>query len=587
MEKSNEPDSYGNTVGDESESPEGSTIEALTYYPDLKRSKRKTAGEPPKRFGFNEHACVVLDPHQSKDNLPTTYDEAIGRADSAKWLEAMRLEFNSLTDMGTWELVQLPPGRKVIETKWVFDLKLGGKGEILRHKARIVAKGFSQIFGIDFYEVFAPVSRYATVRFIISVSVEFGWKRIIIDVKNAFVNAPLEEEIYIDQPAGFIKKHKEDYVYRLHKALYGLRQASREWNRYLDRFLKNIGCVPSEADPTLYVLKREEYFVLLVVYVDDILLVSNSERGFEEIIWHFEKRFEIRIMKVVEKFLGFTVEDNGETVKIHNAPMVERLLNHFKMRDCKGASTPLACGVNLSHDESDVLAEATPYRQLVGSLLHLSNTVRPDICYATGYLSRYMHNPTNALWKAAKRVLRYLKQTPTMGLVYQISKDRKVISTFADADWGQEKPSRKSISGNVVLFGGALVNWRSKQQSIVALSSKEAEYISLASCIQDVIWFKKFETTLGMVMDEKVVRELFNISIGEDNQSCISDAKSPVLSSYSKHVDIKYRYLVQNIENGNIGIHYVPTDEMIADAFTKNLTNSKFNQFVKMMGLEK
>lgn len=219
---SNDPSKSGDN--DLNESYEDDTLDGLTYYPRLRRSSRRTTGAPPNRLGYDT-ACVVVDPQAEESGIPKSYEDAVSRTDGDKWIEALKFEFKSLNDLGTWELVELPPRRKVIKTKWVFDIKFNGKGDIERYKTRLVAKGFSQIQGVDFHEVFSQVSRYTKIRLMFSLADIFKWKRILIDVKNAIVNAPLKKEIYVNQPTGFEKEGKEDYVYLLKKALYGLRQA--------------------------------------------------------------------------------------------------------------------------------------------------------------------------------------------------------------------------------------------------------------------------------------------------------------------------------------------------------------------------
>lgn len=560
----------------------GVNLEELTYYPYRRRSSRANAGAGVNRYGF-EVACVTTDTSGNND-VPLTFDDAMNREDAGKWRAALQSEFDALTKMGTWELVRLPPDRKLIKTKWVFDLKRGARGETLRYKARLVAKGFSQIAGIDFHEVFAPVSKYATVRLIFSVAVVFRWQRRLLDVKNAFINAPLQEEIYVCQPEGFVVTGKEEHVYVLRKALYGLRQASREWSLFLHNFLVQFGFEQSMADPTLYVWKDGKEFVIVVVYVDDIPLFGSSNGAIDKVVEHFKQHFEVRVDEHITKFLGFTIDDNGDSLKMHNSPMIKRLLDHFNMTDCNAAKTPLPDGLDLSLGPQDVVSDATPYRQLIGSLLHLANTVRPDIAFAVGYLSRFMHRPTTQLWKAGKHVLRYLKGTKKLGLVFSSNASR-VITAYSDADWGQERPSRKSITGTAIMIGGSLIDWRSKQQSIVAQSTKEAEFIALSFCVRDVLWLLKFKHDVSKVLEVDAVNKMFDVTVGEDNQGCISDVHNANMTDLNKHVDLKYQLLADHIRRGDMQLEYVPSAKMVADIFTKNLQLQKFKGLMALTGM--
>lgn len=553
-------------------------LDALTYIPaerEERRSQRTTIGNRPSRFGYDE--VYFAQPNIKSDDTPTTFEEAMSSRNKEDWLEAMRFEISSLESLKTWDLVELPDDRKSIQTKWVFNIKRNGKGEIERYKARLVAKGFSQIPGIDFTEVFSPVSRYSTVRFLYALAVYFGWKRELIDVKNAFVNAELSEEIYINQPKGFVDENHPNYVFKLNKALYGLKQASREWNAHLHRFLEDCGFVQSRADPTLYLKKNGKSFIILVIYVDDVLIFSDEQIQIDKIIDHFERDFEIRKSKPIERFLGVTIEDEGNEVRMHNEPMIMRMLKSFNMENANPSATPLPSNLDLMEEGSSPLPDQTPFRQIVGSLMHLSNTVRPDICYSVNYLARFMHRPTTALWTACKHMLRYLKGTSKLGLRFQSGGELKLLA-FSDSDWAQERPSRKSISGNVFMFAGGPVSWKSKRQSIVAQSTKEAEFIALSTCIRELLWFKKFEDFLDKVIPKRKVDEIFDVSIAEDNQGCISEAKNPGSSEFSKHVDVKFQFLVDNIQKGLVGIHYISTEDMAADLFTKNLKRVRFEK---------
>lgn len=558
-------------------------LDPLTHYPGTRRSVRSTAGVPPERYTY-DHAYITLDTPEPNKDIPKTYKEALHMANADDWVNAMKFEIQSLTKLDTWRLVRLPKGRKMIRTKWVYDIKRDRKGNIIRYKARLVAKGFSQIPGVDFTEVFSPVIKYPTIRLLFAISVHYGWRRSLLDIKNAFVNAPLQEEIYVQQPEGFELSSYEGYVYRLNKALYGLRQASREWYAFLDRFLTRLGCTKSDADQNLYLLKSQKGFVILLVYVDDIVLLSSSKACKEKVIEAFEREFEMRVADRIDKFLGITIEDNGDTVKMHNAPMVDRILKYFNMTDCRAATTPLPAGLDLSMGEKNEVTETTPYRTLVGALMHLANTVRPDIAFSVNYLARFMHKPTKKFWTAGKHILRYLQGTKSLGIVYSKKHEHK-IKGFSDADWAQEKPSRKSVSGYVFLSAEGAVSWRSKQQSVVAQSSKEAEFIALAFCIREALWLQKFEEFFDRILIKGEAHDIFNITLGEDNMGCIRDAQTPVISDLSKHVDIKYQFLVDHVRRGNVKLQFVPTNEMLADILTKNLKKVKFGGMIRMINM--
>lgn len=553
----------------------------LTYYPNLRRSARRTAGVPPERFE-QSNICLLTEIILSIDALdaPCSYEEATNSAEKQHWMRSMSEEFQALKDKKVWSLVPLPNNRKAIGTRWVYDVKYGADEKVMRRRARIVAKGFSQKAGVDYFDVFSPVCRYTTARFLIAISAFYGWKRIQLDVKTAFLNADLQEEIYVEQPQGFTVSGREHFVYRLYKALYGLKQASRMWQKTLEEFLTSLGFSISSADPSMFVHFTSGLVTLLVVYVDDIMMTGNNDKFMENFTRSIMERFTVRNCKSIEKFLGMNIEEKDGFIKIHHRGMIQRLLKLFGMSTCNPSSVPITKGTDLyrSRKESEKLENPKLFQQLIGALLHLSNTTRPDITFATNYLARQMQNPTAAAWKSAKGVLRYLKGSSSFGLHYGSGGDPS-ISGFSDSDWGQEMPGRKSIGGFVFKFGGAAISWQSKKQPVVAQSTVEAEYIALANAVREALWFRKFEVPRGLP------GETFGIVIGEDNQGCISLSEDRIVNNKSKHIDVRYQLIMDNVRKGIIKIVYVGTTEMVADIMTKALHFSLFQRFRKMLGM--
>lgn len=341
-------------------------------------------------------------------------------------------------------------------------------------------------------------------------------------------------------------------------------------------FFLEMGCKMSDANQTLYLYQNHANLVFLVVYADDILLLSYCDEAMQSIVCHFKRRFEVRVTKNIEQFLGFTVEDNENRKNLHNSAIVKRILQYFHVKEGKSAPTPLAPNLDLSSDEREMLQELTPYRRLIGSLMHLANTVHPGISYATGYISRFMHRHTADLWTVEKRIIRYLKETEQLGIVYRSDKNSCVLTAFANADWGQERANSKSIAGNAIGCCGALLHWKSKQQTMLALRSNEPEYVAHASCIQEDMWFEKLAPLLKVVLDRNMVDNLFHISIGEENQACIFDATSPTFSEHTKHISLRYCYLGDHIRKNDVNIQCVQTNDMIADILTKNLGTQKY-----------
>ena len=560
---------------------EAENMDDLTYHPNLRRSTRQTAGVPPQRFDFS-NVCLVTEVLLSIESVeaPFSYEEAMDSSDKDSWTRAMSEEFEALNTKCVWSLVPLPAHRKPIKTRWVYDVKYGSDEKVMRRKARLVAKGFSQKVGVDYFEVFAPVCRYTTARFVIALSAYHRWIRVQLDVKTAFLNAALDEEIYVEQPQGFEVVGKEEFVYVLHKALYGLKQAARLWHHTLEKFLTSNNFTISWADPSLFMHWNSGLVVLVIIYVDDIMITGNDEPFMKEFISTLKKTFMVRDCQGTGKFLGISIEEKDGFVKLHHDGMIQRILKFFGMSECIPSSVPLPKGTDLfaSNAGSVNCKDEKPFQQLVGALLHLSNTTRPDISYAAAYLARHMQQPTVAAWHAAKGVLRYLRGTSSLGLCFSRLK-KGIICGFSDSDWAQERPERKSIGGFIFSFAGGAISWKSRKQSVVAQSSVEAEYIALADAVREALWLRKFMKPAG------IPRGVFDISIREDNQGCIALSNDRIVNEKSKHIDVRHQLVVDHVRKGIINVVYVRTSDNVADLMTKALHKATFERLRELLGM--
>ena len=301
----------------------------------------------------------------------------------------------------------------------MYKTKRNAKGEIKRHKARLVAKGYSQKAGIDYDEVFAPVARLETIRLIISLAAQNKWKIHQMDVKSAFLNGVLEEEVYIQQPSGYEVKGHKDKVLKLKKALYGLKQAPRAWNNRIDKYFLENNFTKCPYEHALYVKIKDGDILIVCLYVDDLIFTGSNPRMFDEFKKVMTQEFEMTDIGLMAYYLGIEVKQKEEGIFISQESYAREILKKFKMNDCKPISTPVECGVKLSkHDESESV-DPTFFKSLVGSLHYLTCT-RPDILYAIGLVSRYMENPTTTHFKTAKRILRYIKGTINFGIAIVI-----------------------------------------------------------------------------------------------------------------------------------------------------------------------
>ena len=341
-----------------------------------------------------------------------------------QWKAAMEEELRAIERNQIWDLVDLPSNQSPIDVKWVFKLKLKPDGSVAKHKARLVARGFLQRAGLDYSEVFAPVARLETIRLVIALAHNRDWSLYQLDVKSAFLNGTLEEEVFVKQPPGFEIKGKEDKVFRLHKALYGLKQAPRAWNKRIDSFLIKESFHKCEKEHGIYVRKNDkEDMIILCLYVDDLLITGSNPLAIEKFKERLKLEFEMTDLGLLSYFLGMEFKKAKELLIMHQQKYTTDLLKRFQMMSCNPASTPVEPGLKLVKDESEKSVDSTLFKQVVGSLRYLCNT-RPDISFAVGLISRFSDDPKASHWAAAKRILRYLRGTLSYGILFTKEADQ-------------------------------------------------------------------------------------------------------------------------------------------------------------------
>ena len=353
-------------------------------------------------------------------NEPTTVSEALAGGDKEKWKNAINCEYKCLISNEVWELVDPPKDCNIVKSKWVFRHKIGEDGSIERHKARLVAQGYSQKQGQDYEETFSPVVRFESIRTVVALAAQKGLQIHQMDVETAFLNGELAEVIYMKQPEGFVQKDKETQVCKLKKSLYGLKQSPRCWNYTLDTQLKSMGFTQTKSDPCIYVSTGEESFII-AVYVDDILLATRADKRMTEVKREIASKFKVKDLGELRLFLGVKVVQNKEdgTIWLGQPSYTKQLLELFNMSNAKASKTPVNPGVKLSKGtENSGYMDIELYQSVVGKLLYLSTCTRPDITFAVSSVARYTAKPTVDHWKAVKHILRYLAGTINHGLLY-------------------------------------------------------------------------------------------------------------------------------------------------------------------------
>ncbi|CAJ2640747.1 unnamed protein product [Trifolium pratense] len=487
----------------------------------------------------------------------------------------MQHELTALANNNTWIIVDLPAGVKPIGNKWVYKIKRKADGSIDRYKARLVAKGYNQIEGVDYFQTFSPVAKMTTIRTVLAVAAIQNWHIHQLDVDNAFLHGDLDEDVYMKLPQG-LQGTSTNQVCKLTKSLYGLKQASRKWYEKLSQFLTTIGYTQMLSDPTLFTKSTKDSFTIILVYVDDIVLTGNSLAEIEATKSCLHKAFGIKDIGTLKFFLGLEVAHSQQGITLCQRKYCLDLLIETCTLGCKPSSVPMDPSNRLHHDDSEPHPNITEYRALVGKLLYLTST-RPDIAFPVQQLSQFLDAPTLAHFKAAQKVLRYLKGNPGTGLFFPRNSSLQLMG-FSDADWGGCPDSRRSITGYCFFIGQSLICWKSKKQLTVSKSSSEAEYRALASATYELQWLSYLLRDLQVHTDKLP-------ALYCDSQSALHIATNPVFHERTKHLDIDCHIVRERLQEGLMKLLPISGYNQLAYILTKALHPANFHRLFSKLGL--
>jgi hypothetical protein len=508
---------------------------------------------------------------------PLTFREAMESALADDWRDACQYEIDALAKNGTWTLVELPSGRKAVKSKWVFKHKSDG-----RFRARLVAKGFTQIFGIDYDETFSPVARFESLRLLVALAALEDWEIHQMDVKSAFLNGLLDEEIYMEQPQGFIDPDHPHKVCKLNKAIYGLKQASRAWNLQFHGVLLDLGFARTHSDAGVYHRQDDGGMVIIILYVDDITILGDNLKCVNEVKSFLSNRYEMTDLGEIDSYLGVRIkrDRSSKRIEIDQSKYVLEIVNRFGLSDANPARTPLPTGADVyleKYKGEASSADIKLFQQMIGSLLYVQIGTRPDISFAVSRLAQYASNPSPDHIRLAKYVLRYLKGTSDLKLLYDGGR-RNGLYGYSDSSWGDDPDDRHSTAGYVFLMADAAISWCSRKQRTAAQSTTEAEYMGLADAGNQAAWYAMFLEELGYDVRDP-------IPLHGDNKGSVDLALNPVTGRRSKHIPIRYHAIRGYVEHEQIELIRTPTEEMLADGLTKPLAQTKLKPFVSGLGL--
>ena len=509
---------------------------------------------------------------------PQTYKEAVKSAESSLWKEAIKSEIDSILQNHTWELVDLPPGNKPLGSKWVFKRKMKPDGTIDKYKARLVIKGYRQKEGEDYFDTYSPVSRINSIRLILAIAALRNLEVHQMDVKTAFLNGDLEEEIYMEQPEGCVVPGQERKVCKLVKSLYGLKQAPKQWHEKFDSVMISNGFKINECDKCVYIKNTENGYVILCLYVDDMLIVGSNDRMVKSTKDMLNSRFDMKDMGLAEVILGIKITRTANGLILDQSHYVDKLLEKFSKDDNSIVRTPIDANHHLSKNKEEIISQVE-YARVIGSLMYLMSCTRPDIAFTVSRLSRYTSNPGADHWKAIVRVLRYLRFTRNYGLHY--TRYPEVLEGYSDASWISDINDSKATSGYVFTLGGAAVSWKSSKQTVITRSTMESEFVALDKCGEEAEWLRNFLEDIP-----KWSKPVPAICIHCDNQSAIGRALSVLYNGKSRHIRRRHNTIRHLVSTGIISIDYVPSKENIADPLTKGLSRDLVEKSSRGMGLK-
>ena len=497
---------------------------------------------------------------------PINFKDIYNKEDKDEWIDAVNNELNSMKNLNVFTILKgVPKGINIVTPKWVFKYKYDDKGNIIKRKARLVARGFTQQEGIDYKETFSPTLRQNSLRILTAIAAINNYDIYQIDIKTAYLNAKLDENIYMYAPEGHEMYRKG--ILKINKALYGLKQSSRMWNEELNNTLKELNFTRLISEPCLYVKKNKynNIICLLGVYVDDIL-ITGTHIEIKKVKESIQNKYKLNDLGQANFIIGIKIVKCNDGYIIHQKRFLNEILERFNANNLRPANNTIPNEIKELRNKK---FNSTTYKQAIGSLLYLAINTRPDILFSVSKAASKNENPSYEDWNNVLKIFKYLKGNPNYGIKY--TRNNNKLKIYVDADFAGDKETRKSTSGHVIFIGSGPTSWFSKLQHCISLSTAESEYYSLVECAKECLWYKNLFKELNLNYKD--------IIINIDNQATIFNAKNETTNPRSRHIDLRYHKVKELVKNNTIKLEYIKSENNLADGFTKYLNGSLMTKF--------
>ena len=552
-------------------SPSSSRLDArcADEHLTVRRSERKRS--PVQRYGLDNFESNFIYVHLVDSNVPNNFEEAINSNDSKNWQKAMDSEIDSLKINDTWELVDKPKDKEIINVKWVYKKKNRDT-----YKARLVVRGFEQKEHVD--NVYSPVVKMQTLKLLLAYCCQNNLFIDQMDVETAFLNGKVKSEVYVNQPEGYIKDKNK--VCKLKRSLYGLRESPRSWYDCFDKFIKSLGFAKSKYDYCLFVKEENGKIIYILLFVDDLLICCIDKDIVTKVKIELKKKFKMKDLGKIKTYIGIDIDYdmNNNIMTLSQEQYIENLADKYNLvKENLRFDTPMETNLKLQPaEEPDFKIK---YRNLIGELLYISTGTRPDISFSVNYMSRFQGSYDKSHFDYALRILRYLYKTKHLKLTFSKNNKNDILDCMVDSDWAGDVVDRKSTTGYIVRLYGNVIYWRTRKQNSVTKSSTFAEYVALSEAVTDVIFFK------NMLNETFKVETKDPIKVYEDNSGALTIAKYGNYTKNSKHIEVQYHYVNESYEKGLINVIKIKSENNLADIFTKSLRKYIFSRLRDKLNL--